>query len=121
MEARRKESCCSGADSSAAGSSVGECCCPPDIEIISKDRDYVLKKWKMAGEKAAEDGFDVFLNHLRENSFTLTGMAFQDVLSLDAERLRRCRVQVLSAENKLVPFCAYNLTDINGRGLYRNK
>ena len=97
---------------------VAEQCCPSDIEIISKDRDFVLKKWKMA-EAISEDGFDVFLNHLRENSFTLTGMAFQDAMSLDTERIKRCRVQVLSSGNRLIPFCAYNLTDVSGNYLYR--
>jgi len=96
-----------------------EPCCPPDIEIISKDRDYVLKKWKMA-EAVSEDGFDVFLNNMRKNSFTLTGMAFQDAMSLDTERLRRCRVQVLAENGGLIPFCAYNLTDLNGNYLYRD-
>ena len=93
-------------------------CCPPPIEIISKDRDYVLNKWKMAGT-ASEDGFDAFLNHMRDNSFTLTGMAFQDAMSFDTERVKRCRVQVLSGDNRLIPFCAYNVTDINGNYLYR--
>ena len=93
-------------------------CCPTDIEIISKDRDYVLSKWKMA-ETESKDGFDAFLNYRRENSFTLTGMAFQDAMSLDTERLKRCRVQSLTEDGRLVPFCAYNLTDYNGNYLYR--
>ena len=96
-----------------------ENCCPPDIGIISKDRDYVLNKWKMA-ETAGEDGFEAFLNHMRENSFTLTGMAFQDAMTLDVERLRRCRVQVMSKDGGLIPFCAFNLTDINGKYVYRD-
>jgi uncharacterized radical SAM superfamily Fe-S cluster-containing enzyme len=104
----RQSSCCGEEDP----------CCPPDIEIISKDRDYVLKKWKMA-EAESRDGFDAFLNHVRENSFTLTGMAFQDAMSLDTERLRRCRVQVLAENGRLIPFCAYNLTDLSGNYLYR--
>jgi len=93
-------------------------CCPSDIEIISKDRDYVLSKWKMA-EPGKSDGFDEFLNNLRENSFTLTGMAFQDAMSLDTERLRRCRVQNLTEDGRLIPFCAYNLTNNSGEYLYR--
>ena len=97
-----------------------EPCCPPDIEIISKDRDYVRDKWKMA-ERVSEDGFDAFLDHMRENSFTITGMAFQDAFSLDTDRLRRCRVQVLSEDGGLIPFCAYNLTDLDGNYLYRGE
>jgi len=94
-------------------------CCPPDIEIISKDRDYVLSKWKMAGEQS-NDGFDEFLNRVRENSFTLTGMAFQDAMSLDTERVSRCRVQSLANDGGLIPFCMYNLTDSDGKYMYRD-
>ena len=101
-----------------------EACCTPDIEIISKDRDYVLNKWKMAEaetECPCSDGFDAFINKMRQSSFTLTGMAFQDVMSLDTERLRRCRVQVLSEDDMLIPFCAYNLTNASGQYLYRGR
>jgi len=95
-------------------------CCPADIEIIKNDRDYVLTKWKMA-EAGNSDGFDEFLNRMRENSFTLTGMAFQDALTLDTERVRRCRVQSLTNDGRLIPFCLYNITDFDGNYLYRDK
>ena len=51
---------------------------------------------------------DEFLRYYRQNTFTVTGMAFQDITNLDAERVKRCRVQQLSADNRLIPFCAYN-------------
>jgi len=108
------EACCND------GSSEDEPCCPPDIEVISKDRDYVLQKWKIAAEECC-DGFDEFLNRMRENSFTLTGMAFQDIMTLGTERVKRCRVQNLTENGRLIPFCMYNLTDINGNYLYRDK
>jgi uncharacterized radical SAM superfamily Fe-S cluster-containing enzyme len=126
------------------------CCCeePDPLEIIRRDRDFVLNKWEMAAPSAADeccapggagrnaggadgeccapgartDGggadpkaladdapdFDAFLSYVRRNRFTLTGMAFQDIHSLDAERLKRCRVQVFSRDERLIPFCAYN-------------
>jgi len=40
--------------------------------------------------------------------FTVSAMAFQDASNLDAERLRRCRVQQLTEDDRLIPFCAYN-------------
>lgn len=51
---------------------------------------------------------DEFLNYYKRNTFTVTGMAFQDATNLDAERLKRCRVQVLTEDDRLVPFCGYN-------------
>jgi uncharacterized radical SAM superfamily Fe-S cluster-containing enzyme len=95
------------------------CCCEPDpLEIIRKDRDFVLNKWEMDdgvadGCRENEDegdamGFDAFISYVRRNRFTLTGMVFQDNNNLDAERLKRCRVQVFSRDERLIPFCAYN-------------
>lgn len=113
--------CTSARKSQPADCCGAKPCCPPlvPLEVISKDRDFVLKKWQVAGP-ASPNGFDAFLNHLRANSFTLTGMAFQDAMTLDAERLQRCRVQVLTEDGRLVPFCAYNLTDLSGNYLYRS-
>ncbi len=121
--------CCCGSDSSSQ---------PDPLEIIKKDRDYVLVKWDLPEEEACcccseeenearccsgetdccsapqESGqeeimdLDEFLNYYKQNTFTVTGMAFQDSSNLDAERLKRCRVQVLSPDDRLVPFCGYN-------------
>ncbi|MEI2659689.1 MAG: hypothetical protein V9G11_06910 [Bifidobacterium adolescentis] len=47
-------------------------------------------------------------------------MAFQDAWNLDLERLRECYIHEVSPEANLIPFCAYNLTDANGKSLYRH-
>lgn len=82
------------------------------LEIIKKDRDYVLNKWDVSvPEYRSSDevgDFDRFLNYYRKNTFTVTGMAFQDSGNLDAQRLKRCRVMQLTDDGRLVPFCAYN-------------
>lgn len=92
-------------------------------EIIRKDRDFVLNKWEitpveekeeerreMMKYKSSEEitSLDEFLRYYKRNTFTVTGMAFQDITNMDAERVKRCRVQVLSEDNRLIPFCAYN-------------
>ena len=46
-------------------------------------------------------------------------MAFQDAYNLDLDRLRRCYICEVDTEIGMVPFCAYNLTDIQGRALDR--
>jgi uncharacterized radical SAM superfamily Fe-S cluster-containing enzyme len=100
------------------------CCCAPEpdpIEIIRKDRDFVLNKWTaVGGEGAASRGelghesqddilsLDDALYYLQRRMFTISGMAFMDRSNLDAARLRRCRVQVFTKDEKLIPFCAYN-------------
>ncbi len=96
-----------------------QCCC-----VKSSDaRDYVSQQW--SGKAAGCDGdeatssLDEFLQQTVENTFTVSGMVFQDAYNLDLDRLRRCYIFEVDSEKGMVPFCAYNLTDINGRGLYR--
>jgi uncharacterized radical SAM superfamily Fe-S cluster-containing enzyme len=64
-------------------------------------------------------GLDEFLEQMRRNSFTITGMAFQDAWNLDLDRLRNCCIHVVAPDGRLIPFCAYNLTASSGAGLYR--
>jgi uncharacterized radical SAM superfamily Fe-S cluster-containing enzyme len=97
------------------------CCCaaePDPIDIIKKDRDFVLNKWTVSERKDAGSGeagpsFDEELDWLRSHMFTISGMAFMDITNLDAERLKRCRVQYFTEDERLIPFCAYN-------SIYRN-
>ena len=108
----------------------GSCCGPAidPLEIIRRDRDFVLNKWDICvPDDAAEGGtdsrteayendtccggeamsFDEAIAMFRNNMFTISGMAFMDETNLDAERLRRCRVQVFTQDERLVPFCGY--------------
>lgn len=107
-------------DKKAAGVS----CCDTEaakIDVIKKDRDFVLNKWEVASReeeeasdwkkyKSSAEIIDLidFLTYYKQNTFTVTGMAFQDLSNLDAERVKRCRVQVMSEDDRLIPFCGYN-------------
>ena len=101
---------------------AGDCCCTSDpLEIVRRDRDFVLNKWKVAAideiispvttgadnEVTSAMSLDEAIAWFRGNMFTISGMAFMDSTNLDAERLRRCRVQVFTRNECLVPFCAY--------------
>jgi len=63
--------------------------------------------------------WDVFLERKRTHTFCISGMAFQDAWTLDLDRLRDCYIHTASPDGRLVPFCAYNLTDRQGNSLYR--
>ncbi len=96
-----------------------QCCC-----VKSKDaRDFVSQQW--SGKAAGIDGdeatssLDAFLQQTVENTFTVSGMVFQDAYNLDLDRLRRCYICEVDSVHGMVPFCAYNLTDSQGRALYR--
>lgn len=99
-------------------------CCgsdPDPEEIVRKDRDFVLNKWEVSDESTdccddssggcceeEPQSFEEALSYLRNNMFTISGMAFMDKSNLDAERLKRCRVQVFTDDERLIPFCGYN-------------
>ena len=96
-----------------------QCCC-----VKSSDaRDFVSRQW--SGKVSCCDGdsdtasLDAFLRQTVENTVTVSGMVFQDAYTLDLDRLRRCYICEVDSSRGMVPFCAYNLTDINGKALYR--
>lgn len=123
----------------------GQCCHDliDPLEVIRKDRDFVVNKWVVSNElqnssssnteatscnygaiepaavcssvnslnnccESEPMDFDSFLWEIKNSMFTVSCMAFMDNSNLDADRLKRCRVQVLSPDNRLIPFCAYN-------------
>lgn len=119
-KAVRKTSCC-GSDSEA----------PETAEEGSrKSKAFVARQWnglqtglprrKEAGlNDPIAASWDRLLERLTTTSFSISGMAFQDAWNLDLERVRECCIHVVSPAGHLIPFCAYNLTDSQGRALYR--
>ncbi len=83
-------------------------------------QEFVATHWNsvLMQDVNPRDDFDKALKDI-EHRFTISGMAFQDAYTLDLERLRRCHIHILSAEHKIIPFCAYNITSNQGISLYR--
>ncbi|MBW1829735.1 MAG: radical SAM protein [Deltaproteobacteria bacterium] len=48
---------------------------------------------------------------------SISGMPFQDVWTVDLERLKGCCIHVVTPDKTLIPFCAYYLTDRAGQRL----
>ena len=80
-----------------------------------ENREYVARRWLRAPpEPAPPDGaddFDRFLYRVRQQSLTLSAMAFQDAENLNVERLRRCSLHVYDG-GRLKPFCSHYLSAI---------
>ncbi len=109
----------------------GTCCCAspePAAEGARQAISTVARQW--AGPDSPESGpcgcssgetdeLTAFLLRAKTHSFSVSAMAFQDVWTLDLERLRDCCIHVVSPDGRLIPFCAYNLTSASGRPLYR--
>ncbi len=53
----------------------------------------------------------------RVHYLSISGMPFQDVWTVDLERLQGCCIHVVTPQKRLIPFCAYYLTDMAGRRL----
>jgi uncharacterized radical SAM superfamily Fe-S cluster-containing enzyme len=72
-------------------------------------------------QKVEKDSLDLFLERMKNYTFCISGMAFQDVWNLELERLRYCSVHVVTPDGKFIPFCAYNLTNSEGVPLHRGR
>lgn len=81
------------------------------------NREYVARHWRRSPpepkpELSDEMDFDTFLYRVRQQSLTLSAMAFQDAMNLNIERLHRCSLHVY--ENGVIkPFCANYLTPMD--------
>lgn len=87
---------------------------------------FIARQWarperetSCCGKPGSADAFSSFLMKRREERlFTLSGMAFQDALSLDTERLRYCCLHIVRPDGRIIPFCAQNMTSSDGIPLY---
>ncbi|MBO6011155.1 MAG: radical SAM protein [Oscillospiraceae bacterium] len=94
-------------DGVLALSKTDGCCCGHGNAAL-KNRRFVARRWKRT-DGGAEPGTDMtdmatFLSRVKRNGFTITGMAFQDRMNLDLERVRTCSLHVWDG-GKIVPFC----------------
>jgi uncharacterized radical SAM superfamily Fe-S cluster-containing enzyme len=107
-------------------SSGGSCCPPrPASEGADKAKSFVKRQWASPGTPlpmdTRPDALDAFISRAATHTLAVSAMAFQDAWSLDLERLKGCCIHVVAPDGRLVPFCAYNLTAMDGSTLYRGK
>ena len=111
-------SCCSGG-SSLAGEKPRV---TDNAEGSRVSRAFTAAHWSSPrdGAPSLSDAFSRFIARSgADMRFTLSAMAFQDALSLDVERVRGCCIHVVAPDGRLIPFCLYNLTSLEGIPLYR--
>lgn len=103
------------------------CCTRPERadELARKTRTFVARQWSGTEtptiQSPSSSSWDNLIQQLKTYAFSISGMAFQDVWNIDIDRLKNCCIHVVSADGKLIPFCAYNLTDKNGHSIYRRE
>ncbi len=108
------------------------CCKPGPVQAGAVlARSFVSRAWTHPSAEAGAcctepttlslGGWDMFLDRARTHSFSISAMAFQDAWNLDLERLKQCCIHVVHPDGRIIPFCAYNLTDSSGNFMHRAK
>jgi 7,8-dihydro-6-hydroxymethylpterin dimethyltransferase len=130
--------CCGTAAAPKPLVQIGCCGGETAAESTRKAQQYVALRWTLPNtgddgksmESTASrddsavmkiDSLNAFLEQSSKRSFCVSGMAFQDVWNVDLERLRDCFIHVVGEDKGIVPFCAYNMTNMRGDSLYRGK
>ncbi len=118
-----------GALRSWAGREEKCCCKPPAADGAGTARTFVARRWSAAGSRrpaaaascpgVVTDSLDAFLDAVETRSLCISAMAFQDADTIDLARVRDCPLHVRHRDGRLIPFCAYYLTDRQGASLHR--
>ncbi len=80
-------------------------------------RKFMDLHWRAANTDCCCSGDD-FFTRLIKDSLTITCMPFQDIWSLDLERLKSCCGHIVVPDGRILPFCSYYLTNSMGERLY---
>lgn len=85
-------------------------------------RSFMDAHWQRSEEKVLPRAttcncWDKIYHDVADRGLTISCMPFQDVWSIDLERLKRCCGHVVVADGRILPFCSYYLTDSRGRRL----
>jgi uncharacterized radical SAM superfamily Fe-S cluster-containing enzyme len=105
----KRSSCCGTIEKAAEGA--------------IKAKAFVVRKWSNVDsncdEKKEDSDWDKILKKIQKNSFSISAMAFQDAWNVNLERIKDCCIHVVTRNGRLIPFCMYNLTNQDGKSLYR--
>jgi len=108
-------------------SAKGQCGCAPRpaSEGADASKAFVKRQWSAPDNQLPmaepQDDLDRFIARAATHTLAVSAMAFQDCWTLDLERLKGCCIHEVAPDGRLIPFCAYNLTSMDGETLYRGK
>ncbi|MEM2254059.1 MAG: radical SAM protein [Candidatus Bathyarchaeia archaeon] len=91
-------------------------------------RKEIRNYWKSVGESACTcsckfytGDFGELAECLQEYYLSISGMIFQDVWNIDTKRCKKCCIHLVTPDGRLVPFCTFNITNVEGKTLYRDQ
>jgi uncharacterized radical SAM superfamily Fe-S cluster-containing enzyme len=120
------ETCCSGLEKAEEGATQSisyvarQWAAPPSVGETPAPSERCASSCAGGSGSADFISLDDFISRARTHTFSISAMAFQDIWSVDLERLRDCCIHVMAPNCHLVPFCAYNITNLQGHKLYRS-
>lgn len=91
-------------------------------EGAAKAKAFVERNWAIRQQRQNKDKYASFtelLEKIENNRFAISAMGFMDAWDFDMERIGDCCIHVVSKEGNIIPFCAYNVTNMEGKSLYR--
>lgn len=108
---------------------------PDGIDFARKANAFTNKHWRLMDtealplERRSSTGPDQpvrksmkeFISRLKNYTLSISGMGFQDAYNIDIGRLKGCCVHVITYDGQAVPLCAFHLTSLEGRRLYKNE
>jgi hypothetical protein len=125
----KQPGCCTPGSSTSQSLVRLENAPPGGAHQSKRAQEFVARQWAFPAREPATasessslmnvESLDSFLRDEQRSTLSISGMAFQDAWNLDLERLRECFIHVVSPDRRLVPLCAFNLTDAQGQALYR--
>lgn len=116
LKAITKKSCCCSVEKAEEGSRKARSFVARNW---SSPKDSKIKQAKLNNSQNEVMTWDDIIEKIKTYSFSISGMAFQDVWNIDLERVKDCCIHIVSEEGNLIPFCAYNVSSISGQTLYR--
>ncbi len=103
------------------------------VDIPKRIRESVADLWKLpqmteapcspggAPCKCQSGSWMEIVQRATDNYLTISAMAFQDAWNIDLDRVSKCCIHVVTPDERLIPFCAFNVTATDGKTLYRNQ
>jgi uncharacterized radical SAM superfamily Fe-S cluster-containing enzyme len=84
-------------------------------------RELIQEYWSPQSNTEPQACLCKSTHQLEPQCLSISAMLFQDVWNIDIKRLKKCCVHVVTPNNLLIPFCAFNVTSIHGTTLYRHQ
>lgn len=100
-----------------------------DKDVARKTRKALRDLWKYPeAEESADRACDCapgswaeLLERAGTHYLTVSTMAFQDVWTMELDRVLDCCIYEVTPDNRLIPFCLFNASSLDGETLYRHQ